>query len=107
MTIDLKFLPGIKLRDDEPVFAEPWEAQAFALAVSLHAQGKFTWKEWAAFLSAEVHRGEAKPYYQHWLDALEKLVAAKNLSSAEELAAREKEWHEAAARTPHGEPIEL
>ena len=34
-----------------PVFAEPWQAQAFALVVRLHAEGAFTWTEWAAALS--------------------------------------------------------
>ncbi len=37
-----------------PVFAEPWQAQAFALAVRLSAQGHFTWKEWAAALADEL-----------------------------------------------------
>ena len=39
---------------EQPVFAEPWEAQAFALAVRLSEQGHFTWKEWAAELAAEL-----------------------------------------------------
>jgi nitrile hydratase accessory protein len=81
----LKELP----RDDgEPIFKEPWEAQAFALAVQLSQKGYFTWKEWAAALAAEVKaaadRGEpddGSHYYHHWLTALERLVAEKRLAS--------------------------
>jgi hypothetical protein len=28
---------------EEPVFREPWEAQAFSMAVALHERGLFTW----------------------------------------------------------------
>ena len=70
--------------DDEPVFREPWEAQAFALAVALHQQGLFTWPEWAATLADEIKRAQAtgdpdtgETYYRHWLAALERLVAEK------------------------------
>ena len=66
------------------MFAELWEAQAFALAVKLSEQGHFTWKEWAATLADELRaaadRGEpddGSHYYQHWLEALERLVTAK------------------------------
>lgn len=106
--IDLKSLPDMVLSaDDEPVFNEPWEAQAFAMAVNLHQKGAFTWTEWAAALSKEIHSGKQRDYYQHWLHALEKLVSDKNLTTAESLHKRKNEWHEAAARTPHGEAIEL
>ena len=91
----------------EPVFQEPWEAQAFALVLNLYESGQFTWDEWAAFLSAEIHSGTERDYYRHWLTALEKLVAEKQLTSARDLAERTQAWHDAAARTPHGQPIEL
>ncbi|WP_245895384.1 nitrile hydratase accessory protein [Pontivivens insulae] len=100
-------LPGITLQDDEPVFAEPWEAQAFALIVHLHERGAFTWAEWADALSSEIHGGQTLAYYQHWLKALETLVAAKGLTSASALTARKQDWLDAAARTPHGQPITL
>jgi hypothetical protein len=38
-------LPQLPRGKDGPVFAEPWEAQAFALAVKLSEQGHFSWKE--------------------------------------------------------------
>ena len=40
-------LPDLPRDADGPVFREPWEAQAFAMAVSLHERGLFTWPEWA------------------------------------------------------------
>lgn len=98
----------------EPVFREPWEAQAFAMVLSLHAQGLFSWNEWAATLaqtiSAAQQGGDADlgdTYYQHWLAALETLVAAKGASSADELLRYREAWDHAAERTAHGQPIEL
>jgi len=99
---------------DGPVFAEPWQAQAFALAVKLSEQGHFTWKEWAAALADELKaaasRGEpddGSHYYHHWLAALERLVAAKGLADPAALLARKEDWAEAYRRTPHGKPVEL
>jgi len=102
-------------RDDNgPVFAEPWQAQAFALAVKLSAEGWFTWQEWAQTLGeqfkAAAARGEADDgsrYYEHWLAALETLVAAKGLSDAKALRRRKDEWEAAYRNTPHGQPVEL
>jgi nitrile hydratase accessory protein len=102
-------------RDAEgPVFREPWEAQAFAMALALHERGLFTWKEWAAALAAEIKRAQSagdpdsgETYYLHWLAALEKLVAAKGVSSGETLARTKHAWEHACERTPHGQPIEL
>lgn len=105
--VDLGKLPDIILDQDEPVFNEPWEAQAFALVVHLHQRGAFEWEEWAACLSAQIHGGQDVTYYQHWLNALEVIVAQKNLTSRPDLLKRKQAWHEAAARTPHGAPIEL
>jgi nitrile hydratase accessory protein len=107
-------LPSLPRDAGGPVFAEPWEAQAFALAVKLSEQGHFTWKEWAAALADELkaaaNRGEpddGSRYYQHWLAALERLVAAKGLSDPAALLARKEAWAEAYRHTPHGKPVEL
>ncbi len=97
--------PGV----DEPVFAEPWQAQAFAMTVSLHAAGLFSWSEWAAELSAEL-KGEAADghdYYEHWLAALEALVRQKGIADAATIEALTAAWHRAAEATPHGKPILL
>jgi nitrile hydratase accessory protein len=99
---------------DEPVFREPWEAQAFALTVLLHQRGLFTWAEWAQALGAQIagaapnaNAAADTPYYQHWLAALETLVAAKGASSPDELTRFQRAWQHAAHRTPHGQPIDL
>ena len=96
------------------MFAEPWQAQAFALAVELSDQGYFTWKEWSAALAHELQaaagRGEpddGSHYYHHWLAALERLVTAKGLADPAALHARKDAWAEAFIRTPHGKPVEL
>jgi nitrile hydratase accessory protein len=111
---NLAALPRLPRDAGGPVFAEPWQAQAFALAVRLSKQGHFTWTEWAAALSEELKldaaRGEADDgsrYYQCWLAALERLVVSKNLSSREALSARKEAWADAYRHTPHGKPVEL
>lgn len=109
--LDLPVIP----RDAEgPVFRAPWEAQAFAMAVKLHEAGHFTWREWAERLATEIRRARARgdpdlgtTYYEHWLAALERIVAEKGLVAADELTRRKAEWKAAARATPHGKPIEL
>ena len=98
----------------EPVFREAWEAQAFAMAALLQELSYVTPKEWTEALSREIadarERGDpddGTSYYDYWLAALEKLVVAKELIGAAELATRKMEWDEAARATPHGRPIEL
>jgi len=107
-------VPGIPRDADGPVFREPWEAQAFSMAVALHQRGLFTWPEWAAALAHEIKRAQAagdpdtgETYYQHWLAALERLVADKGIASRDTLARYRDAWDRAADRTPHGTPIEL
>ena len=110
----LAALPHLLPEESGPVFAEPWQAQAFALAVRLSEQGHFTWKEWAEALAAEskaaADRGELDDgtrYYEHWLAALERLVTSKGLTDAASLLARKEAWADAYRHTPHGKPIEL
>jgi nitrile hydratase accessory protein len=98
----------------EPVFAEPWQAHAFALAVKLSEAGLFTWSEWSQALGAQLAaastRGEpddGSHYYHHWLAALETLVAAKKAVTPGSLRARKQAWAEAYRRTPHGKPVTL
>jgi nitrile hydratase accessory protein len=110
----LAALPRLPRDPGGPVFAEPWQAQAFALAVKLSEQGHFTWKEWAGALADELRaaadRGEpddGSHYYHHWLAALERLVTAKGLTDRSALVARKEAWAEAYRHTPHGKPVEL
>ena len=97
-----------------PVFKEPWEAQAFAIALALHERGLFTWSEWAATLSDEIKRAQAagdpdtgETYYRHWLATLERLVAEKGVATRDTLDRYRDAWDRACDRTPHGTPIEL
>jgi nitrile hydratase accessory protein len=107
-------VPGIPCDAEGPVFREPWEAQAFAMAVSLQARGLFSWPEWAQVLGAEIKRAQAagdpdtgETYYHHWLAALERVLADKGVTDAPTLARYRDAWDHAADRTPHGVPIEL
>jgi nitrile hydratase accessory protein len=110
----LSDLPRLPRDEGGPVFAEPWQAQAFALAVKLSEQGHYTWKEWAAALAGELQaasrRGEpddGSRYYEHWLAALETLITAKGLAEPTALLARKEAWAAAYRNTPHGQPVEL
>ncbi|HMB77266.1 MAG TPA: nitrile hydratase accessory protein [Kiloniellaceae bacterium] len=113
-TPDLTLFPGLPREGDAAVFAAPWQAQAFALAISLHQAGHFTWSEWAGTLAEEIKAAQAAgdpdlgdSYYEHWLACLERLLAEKGILSAEGLVARKEAWRKAAAATPHGQPILL
>ncbi len=96
------------------MFAEPWEAQAFALTLKLHEAGHFTWSEWATTLGAEIEAARSRgdpdrgdTYYEHWLAALERLAAEKGLLRDGELGARKAAWKRAFLNTPHGQPVTL
>jgi nitrile hydratase accessory protein len=107
-------VPSIPRDSEGPVFQEPWQAQAFAIALALQSQGVFAWSDWAAMLGEEIRKAQAAgdpdtgaTYYRHWLATLERMVAAKGLTSPEMLARTYDAWDRAADRTPHGIPIEL
>ncbi len=110
----LRELPDIPRRDNEPVFDEPWQAEVFALSLSLHEQGVFTWTEWAHTLSSTIKEAQrdgdpdlGNTYYLHWLSALEQLIIDKNLGDAAQLNKLHKAWDTAARNTAHGLPITL
>src|SRR5579862_8742435 len=111
---NLRELPRVPHDDGGPVFAEPWQALVFALAVRLSSEGAFTWVEWTQALGEELKTAsssgdpdDGSHYYDHWLAALERLVVTKGLSDPAALAACKDAWAEAYARTPHGKPVEL
>jgi len=110
-TPDLSVLAGLPTDAEGPVFAEPWQAQSFALTVQLHEGGAFTWTEWAEALSRELKAAgpadDGRRYYEHWLAALERLVMAKQLAGGDALHARKHQWEAAYLRTPHGRPVTL
>ena len=107
-------IPSIPRDAAGPVFREPWEAHAFALALALYDRGLFTWSEWAAKLGEEIKKAQAagdpdtgETYYRHWLATLERIVAEKGVTTSQALAQHYHAWERAAHRTPHGKPIEL
>lgn len=104
---NLDTLKNLPVDDNGPVFREPWEARAFALALGLHEQGVFDWNEWADALgetiaqaqgAGDADRGDT--YYRHWLACLESLVLRKGLASVDILA-REKQAADDAHRRVH------
>ena len=98
----------------EPVFAEPWHAQVFALTVHLNEAGHFDWPDWAARFSAglaahgldrDLDGGD--DYFTVWLETLEALLAETSLAppgAVEEVRAA---WEAAYLATPHGQPVRL
>ena len=110
----LETISTIPREDNEPVFREPWQAEVFAIVLSLHEQSLFSWSEWAEILSQQItqaqQQGDADKgdtYYNHWLSALEKLLVLKGIGSEEQLASLYNRWDKAAQTTPHGQAIEL
>ncbi len=106
--------PNLARDESAPVFREAWEAQTFALTLTLHERRVFTWSEWTAALADEIRRAQAagdpdtgETYYHHWLAALEQTVVAKGLTTSAMLTRYHDAWDAAANRTPHGKPIEL
>lgn len=107
-------VPSIPRDEKGPLFREPWEAHAFAMALALYDKGVFTWTEWAAKLGEEIKKARAagdpdtgETYYRHWLATLERIVAEKGVTTTQALARHYDAWDHAAHRTPHGKPIEL
>lgn len=100
-------LPGLP-RDElgAPVFAEPWQAKAFALTVALNEVGAIAWTDWAAALGTEIAR-DGDDYWRAWLRALERLLDDRAIAGTGAVEATTAAWVRAAAATPHGAPIRL
>lgn len=110
----LRANPGLPADSKGPVFHEPWQAQAFAMTLALYEKGLFAWPEWAAKLGETIKAAQdegdpdtGETYYHHWLVTLERIVAEKSVTTPADLASHRDAWERAAARTPHGQPIEL
>lgn len=106
--------PGLPADAQGPLFREPWQAQAFAMTLALHEKGLFAWSEWAAMLGETIKAAQAAgdpdsgdTYYHHWLATLERMTATKSMTTQADLTAYRDAWERAAARTPHGQPIDL
>ena len=110
----LNAVPSIPRDDNGPVFAEPWQAQAFAMTIALHEGGHFTWNEWVEVFSTEIARAQENgdpdlgdTYYHHWLAALERIITERGIAAGAILADLRDAWDRAAKATPHGNPIFL
>ena len=106
--------PALPRDQEGPVFNQPWEAKAFALAVRLSEAGCFTWPEWVRIFSQEIKAAQERgdpdlgdTYNQHWLNALERICAAKDLVGCEDMRRRKATWRRAYLNTPHGQPVAL
>ena len=100
--------------ENAPAFREPWQAKAFAFVVLLHREGHFTWDDWvrtlAKVIDASPQRADEDAelaYHRQFLTALEKIVATRGLTTAEEMQARKLAWRRAYLATPHGHPVDL
>lgn len=107
---DLKRTPHLPHDEAGPVFNAPWEAKAFAMTVDLHKRGVFDWSEWCETLSGEIKSAQTAgdpdlgdTYYKHWLNALERLIMAKKVSTAENLLAAKEDWRAADEHRDFGE----
>jgi nitrile hydratase accessory protein len=114
MSGNLPPVPGLPCDAEGPVFAAPWQAQAFAMALALHQRGLFSWPEWARVLGEQIRSAPAQPgedagdaYYRQWLAALEHIASGKGAAPMEDLLRYQQAWDHAADRTPHGQPVEL
>ena len=110
----LALVPALPCDAEGPVFREPWEAQAFALAIDAHARGLFSWPEWAAELSTQIKAAQAagdpdtgETYYSHWLATLESLTVQKGAVSRAQLEQVQAAWDQAATATPLGQAVVL
>lgn len=99
---------------DPPAFSAPWQAQAFALTLALHERGLIDWADWTGHLASAIATAQAAgdpdrgdTYYHHWLSALESLAVAQGWTDDPTLRALSTAWAEAAAQTPHGQPVVL
>jgi nitrile hydratase accessory protein len=104
--------PILPADGDSPVFHEPWQATAFALAVHLSERSALPWTEWSAALGREIQAAANDParadaYYRHWLLALERICAEKGMIERDEILRRQDEWRRAYLATPHGQPVQL
>jgi nitrile hydratase accessory protein len=71
----------------ERAFDQPWELRAFAMAVAAYHNGKYEWSEFQLSLIDSIKRwedgdgGEPWSYYEHWVEALESVLADNGVLS--------------------------
>lgn len=100
--------------DAPPIFDEPWQATALALAEQLKLAGVFSPTEWADTLG-QIRARQAREniddtnaaYFEAVLEALEQLSETHAGLTAKERANRQAQWKRAYQNTPHGHPVLL
>jgi nitrile hydratase accessory protein len=104
----------LKSRDGEPAFAEPWQAQAMAMARLLVEAGTISASEWADVLGDELQSAteagspdDHDTYYRAVISSLERILISGSHLSREELDHRKRDWELAYESTPHGQPVTL
>lgn len=111
---DKELIAPLARRGDEPVFDEPWQAQALGVAFSLAERGVFSPAQWSQTLGS-VHRQNLEggapdtpqTYYEAVVQALEQLIQENGSFSGEVLEDRVSAWRRAYLNTPHGQPVKL
>jgi nitrile hydratase accessory protein len=104
----------LDIQNRRAAFQKPWHATGFAILLSLHRAGLFSWPEWVdAFSSRDRmspdRAGECVEdgYYRRVLETVEDLLSGKGMMTAQALAAMDDAWRRAYLGTPHGMPVEL
>ncbi len=103
-----------KRLDGEPVFDEPWQAQALAMADTLIDNGVISATLWSDMLGSELKKAQSldadddmTTYYKAALQALELLLDQQTSVSASEVSDKRDAWERAYLATPHGQPVIL
>ena len=111
---DNNTLGPLARHDDEPLFDEPWQAQAVGLAFSLSERGVYSPAEWSQTLGSEHRKilsqdapDTPQTYYEAVVQALERLLQEKGPVTTETLETRVSDWRQAYLNTPHGSPVKL
>ena len=98
----------------ERPFTHPWHAEVFALVISLHDAGLFSWQDWADMLAhklaTDANAGSldgGDDYYGAWLAALEALLQGRDVAGLPEIEQMVADWRRAYLGTPHGTPVRL
>jgi nitrile hydratase accessory protein len=74
-------------RAEERPFEHPWQLRAFAIAVAAYHNGQYEWSEFQLSLIEAIKQWEqgdgSEPwsYYEHWLTALETMLAGSGALS--------------------------
>jgi nitrile hydratase accessory protein len=90
------------MANGEVVFEAPWQSRVFGMARALADAGAYDWNDFRARLIEEISAWDRQPdgeyaYYDHFMRALERLLAERGLVAPAELSRRVAEL---AARPP-------